>query len=244
MSPAQRCTKLLANQTASQPAWERLSRLCTVSALISTCPRQLSCPPRAESHLVHLQFSALLVRVRIIWVPRTRKPRATLPFQLDLNASNGRFRREVYDNFARQEVQVCEVGVPTVQHDCRGHGDERPELEFGPPPMGFAWGRIGRMKRTKGLRQSPVLFLKRVGQRKGFRVSAGISGESKNADQMREGSRGDVLSARRSTIWLVNQHQHEHELYSFCAQPRSSSGYKELVLDGRKWSVSWLMSST
>lgn len=63
----------------------------------------------------------------IVWVARAREPRPTLTLQFDLDSANGRFGGEVQDDFACQEVEVCVVGVPTVQQDGRGHGDARPK---------------------------------------------------------------------------------------------------------------------
>lgn len=76
---------------------------------------------------MHLQLRALLVRMLIVWVPQARESRATLALQFDLDTANGRLGGKIQDNFACQEVEVCVVGMPTVQQDCRGHGDERPK---------------------------------------------------------------------------------------------------------------------
>lgn len=53
-----------------------------------------------------LQLRPLLIRVRIVWIPGSRESRSTLSFQLDLNASNGSFGRQVEDDFAGEKVEV------------------------------------------------------------------------------------------------------------------------------------------
>lgn len=75
-----------------------------------------------------LQLRALLIRIHIVRVPRSRESRSTLSFELDLDASNGSFSRQVEDDLAGEKVEISIVFVLALEQDRRrgGHDGGRP----------------------------------------------------------------------------------------------------------------------